>query len=179
MTHTHAKRAPIRREGQAMVEFVVALLCILAVFAGMLQLIMMGTANTDTMVEASAMAASRATVGVFPTETPSLVADWNAGRDGMEQTKDDVPVPGSLALVQLQIAGATAPGGDWSVLNDVRHGRIAELHHGLLPANTLGLVRGTASRTVEVMPAARALFGLRNPTEVRNEVWMTAVGGLY
>lgn len=167
------------RSGQAMVEMVAALLCILAVMAGLLQLVLMGTADTDTMVEATAQAAARATSGVLLSETPDPIADWEPGNDGMEQTKDDEPVPGSLAGVRQNIAGPTAPDGDWAAVDAARHNAIAELHHGLLPASTFGLVRGSASRDVEVIPVAKALFGLRDPTDVENEVWTAAVGGLY
>ncbi len=170
---------PLARSGQAMVELVAALVCILVVLAGLLQIVLLSTADTDTLVEASARAASRAASPLALAASLPVIENWTPGRDGLEQTRDDVAQRGSLARVQGVVASPTAPGGDWSAVEAARHGRLAELHHGLLPSTTFGLVRGNASRTVEVLPVAHALFGLRSPMEIENEVWMSTLGGLY
>jgi hypothetical protein len=167
------------RAGQAMIELVVAMIAILVVITGLLQLILLGTADSNTMVAATAEAAARATAGVAMLPTLDIVADWEAGPDGMDQTKDDVRIGGSLARVQQHIAGATAPNDDWSAVDGARNNDIATLHHGALPSTTFGLVRGQASESAEVIPAAVAFFGLSDPAEVKNEVWMTATGALY
>jgi len=168
-----------RRSGQAMVELTVALIAILVVTAGLLQLILLGTADTDTMVEATAEAANRATSSVAMLPTLEIIDDWDPGRDGIMHTKDDQPIRGSIGNVSRGIANRTAPGGDWSAVDSATHNRIARLAYGALPSTTYGLVRGRASREVEVLPAARALFGLSDPAEIRNEVWMTVTGALY
>ncbi len=167
------------RAGQAMVELVVALIAILVVVAGLLQLILMGGAHTETLTEAAARAAARAVAGGALAETFTPIADWTPGPDGLRQTPDDLPERGSLDGPRGLIAARTAPDGDWSAVEPARFRSIADLHHGTLPSATFGFVRGDAVRDVEVLPAARALFGLRDPTEIRNEVWMTLVGGLY
>lgn len=174
-----APRSIRSRVGQAMVELVAAVVGILVVVTGLLQLILLGTADTNTMVAATADAASRATATVAMLPTLDVVADWEAGPDGLMQTKDDARVDGNLDGVQRDVAGATAPNGDWSAVDGARHNDIAVLAYGALPSTTFGLVRGQASEDVEVVPAARSLFGLRDPTEVRNEVWMTVTGALY
>lgn len=168
-----------RRSGQAMIELVAAIICILVVVTGLLQLILLGTADTNTMVEATARAAERASSSLVLAESPDNIADWDVGQDEMQQTKDDEPVSGSLMPVQVNIAGATAPNGDWGAVDGARHNDIAMLNHGAIPSTTLGMVRGEASEDVEVIPAAKAFFGLRDPMEIRNKVWMTATGALY
>lgn len=162
-----------------MVELVAALLGILVILAGLLQIVLLATADTDALVEATARASSRAASPLALALTLPVIEDWSPGRDGYEQTRDDVAQRGTLANIQRAVALPTAPGGDWSAVEAARHGRLAEFHHGLLPSTTFGLVRGSASRTVEVLPIARTLFGLRSPMEIENEVWMTTVGGLY
>ncbi len=174
--HTAPRQA---RSGQAMVELVVALIAILVVTAGMFQLVLMGTAHTETLTEAAAQAASGAVSGAALAQTFTPVADWNAGPDGMRQTPDDIAERGSLAGARSGIAALSVPNADWSAIDPARFRSIAEFHHGALPSTTFALVRGEAAREVDVLPVARALFGLRDPTEIRNEVWMTLTGGLY
>jgi len=176
MSHSFCRAS---RAGQAMVELAAALIAILVVVSGLLQLVLLATADTDTLAEATARAAQRATTGVLLAQTLPVIADWDPGPDGLRQTKDDRAIPGSLAGVRQVIAGSTAPSGDWSALEEARFRAIADLHHGLLPSTTFGLVRGEADREVETIPAARMLFGLRDPARVRNEVWMSGIGGLY
>ena len=162
-----------------MAELVVAIVCILILVSGLLQLILLGTADTNTLVEATARASNKATASLLLAETPSNIRDWEAGRDGMRHTKDDRSRPGGWGAARRQIAEATAPNGDWSAVDQARFDNIARFHHGTLPSATMGFVSGSAEEDVEALPAAMAFFGLRNPTRVRNEVWMTATGSLY
>lgn len=174
-----SERTSASRSGQAMAELVVALICILIVVSGMLQLVLLGTADTNTLVEATSQAANRATSNVILSENFRPISDWEVGQDGFAQTKDDQPVRGNLQPISSRIAGATAPGGDWSALDNARHDAISRLNHGMQPGTTFGLVSGEASESVETLPVATALFGLSDPVEVANTVWMTATGGLY
>lgn len=162
-----------------MVELVVGLLCILVVLAGLLQIVLLSTADTDAMVDAVAEATSLAAGNLVLASTFTPVRDWSAGPDGYEQTSDDEARRGSLGSVQSVIARPTAPFGDWSAVDEARHSSIALLHHGLLPSTTYGFVSARGARTVETLPAARILFGLPADMEVRHEVWMTTLGGLY
>lgn len=162
-----------------MIELVVAIIAIMVVLAGLLQIILLSAANTDSHVEAIAEAAARASSHAALAATFNPLADWNPGADGYEQTRDDTPLPGSLADTRNLIAGETAPDDDWSAIDEAAHNQIAAFHHGMLPSSTFGLVSGKATRSVEVLPIAATLFGLRNPTEIENEVWMTKVDGLY
>ena len=108
-----------------MVEFVIAIVGVLVVAAGILLLAELHRADTDTAVEATAEAIDDSMGSAIPSSfTP--VDDWREGRDAMRHTKDDRPAPGSFSGVRARVARRTAPGGDWS---------------GLCPRPTHALVR--------------------------------------
>ena len=44
--------------------------------------------------------------------------------------------------------------------------------------SAFGLLKGEAEEDVPILPAIQSLFGLAPVVTVRNEVWMTATGGL-
>ncbi len=164
------------RAGQAVVELVIALVCILLLVSGLLQFTIMAAADTETRAEATANASADAAGGGL-SATFQPIRDWQRGRDTFTMTRDDVAVGGSLAGVRSDIAGKTVPDGDWSALLDARSTDVREFAQtGDL--TSFGFVHAHSARQIETIPAAAILFGLRNPT-VENDVWMVKVDGLY
>ena len=171
-------QAPVTRAraGQAVVELVVALFCILLVTTGLLQLVIFANADTETMAEATARASDEASgAGISASFQP--VRDWRKGSDGLVFTRDDEKVGGNLSAMRSVIAGKTAPVGDWSALEGTRSSDIRDLAETGDSAS-FGFVHARAEQSVEAIPAAAVLFGLRNPI-VGNDVWMVKVGDLY
>ena len=164
------------RAGQAVVELVIALVCILLLVSGLLQFTIMASADTETRAEATANASADAAGGGLSSSFQPI-RDWQRGPDTFTMTRDDVAVAGSLGAVRSAIAGKTAPDGDWSSLLRARSIDIREL--ALTDASTsFGFVHAHSERQIETIPAAAILFGLRNPT-IANDVWMVKVDGLY
>lgn len=167
------------RSGQAMIEFVVGIIAVLVVFAGAIQIILLSVADTDTMVAATAEACDHARKSALGSgDSTTWISDWDVGADGFRQTKDDVAKGGDSTFIQSAIAGRTAPGGDWSATDEAHSKDLRVLHDGALPMSAFGLLKGEAEEDVPILPAIQSLFGLAPVVTVRNEVWMTATGGL-
>ncbi len=169
--------APVGRSGQAVVELVVAMLAILVIVGGLLQLVLLAHADTETMAEATAQASDAAASKGSFADTFSAIRDWEAGRDNLLLTPDDREVGGSLAHPRNDIASRTAPAGDWSALDDATHTDIRSFaERGSTAA--FGFVHARAERDVEVLPLSGPLFGLHQAT-TGNDVWMVKVNDLY
>ncbi len=170
-------QAPVtRRDGQAAVELVVALFCLLLVTTGLLQLVLLATADTDTLAEATARASDAATgSGLAASFQP--VRDWGTGRDGLALTRDDEEVRGSLSGVRSDIAAKAVPDNDWGAFDEVNPRGFRALAESGDTAG-FGFVHARAERDAETIPAARPLFGVRSPS-VGNDVWMVEIGGLH
>lgn len=171
------------REGQAMIEFVIALVGILIVTAGMLLLAELNRADTETLTLATGKAISKAmSLSIASSFTP--VQDWEEGTDGMRYTKDDQPDEGSFSGVRANITGYTAPNGDWwgtrrADGSSVYYDDIVQLHKGVLVASTFRFNRVEEEQDVATLPVLQSLMGLPATLTIRNEVWMPSLGGLY
>ena len=168
---------PQGRNGQACVELTIALMAILVILGGLLQLIILAHADTDTMAEATAEASDTAASAGSFSDTFSPVRDWKPGRDGLILTRDDQEVGGSLAKPRQDIASRTAPAGDWSALDDATHTDIRSFAENGSTAS-FGFVHARAEQDVDVLPLSGPLFGLRRP-QTGNDVWMVKVNDLY
>ena len=172
-----ANPEPSSRLGQAVVELVVAMLAILVIVGGLLQLVLLAHADTETMAEATAKASDAAASEGSFADTFSAIRDWEAGRDNLLLTPDDREVGGSLAHPRNDIASRTAPAGDWAALDDATHTDIRSFaERGSTAA--FGFVHARAERDVEVLPLSGPLFGLHQATS-GNDVWMVKVNDLY
>ena len=164
------------RAGQAVVELVIALVCILLLVTGLLQFTLMAGADTETRAEATALASGdAASLGLSSSFQP--VRDWRRGADTLTMTRDDVAVSGSFGPIRSAIAGKTAPDGEWGATSGARSTDLPEFAQ-TGATTSFGFVHAHSERQIETIPAAAILFGLRAPT-VANDVWMVKVDGLY
>lgn len=169
--------------GQAMVEFVIGLVGVLVVTAGILLLAELDRADTETLAAASADAISDAMSGSIPSSfTP--VQDWDEGLDGMRHTKDDKAVNGNFGGIRANISSYTAPNGDWSGTrrddgSSVKYDDIVRFNDGTLTSSAFNFMRAHEEATVETLPVLQSFMGLPGTITVENEVWMPAFSGLY
>jgi len=175
--------ASASREGQAMIEFVIALVGILIVTAGMLLLADLNRADTETLTLATGEAITDAmSTSIASSFTP--VREWEEGADGMRYTKDDRADDGDFSGLRANITSHTAPDGDWSGTrradgSSAHYDDIVKLNDGVLVASTFRFNRVREEQDVETLPVLQSLMGLPATLTVRNEVWMPSVGGLY
>ena len=175
-----ARNALSAKAGQAVVEFVVGLVVVLVLLAGMLQLAALTKAQTDTMVEARRRAGEEAVDVNVPMDDPEFIRDWEAGADGFRHTADDAYSSGDAIDFQaVVVEHAVDDPDDWRVLDEAQTTHVSDLHRGVNPVDFFGLLRESSSETVELMPAVRELIYDKDSITVRSDVWMTWTKGIY
>lgn len=171
------------RSGQAIVEFIVGLVAVLALLAGILQVASLTKTHTDTIIEARRRAAELA-MSDLPRGTdihsnPEWLRTWRIGPDGRPHTRDDVPVPGNPDEFRSIVVQRAAPSEDWNLMHEIPNNRLVRLHGAHDPGNLFGLVRGHDSQSVPLIPAARHLFYNAESIDVQAEAWIPWLKGLY
>lgn len=98
--------------GQALVELAVAMIAVLVLVAGLLQIVALSRAHLDAIDLARERAGLRALGGLIGAESPPMhyLRNWSAGPDGRPYTRDDVPLRGNPELVRQGILRHARPG---------------------------------------------------------------------
>lgn len=163
-----------------MIELAVALVVILAITAGLLQIASLGRAHTEVMVTARQEAGSLA-MGPLPAfDSAEFILDWTPGPDGKRLTKDDVPRNGvTMPFNDVIVDHAAANEDQWEVLNDASRTEVQELRGHPDPASVFGLVKGYESEKLPLLSAVQHLLYRAKYVEVEAEVWMTHTGNIY
>lgn len=179
--------------GQALVEFLVGLVVVLALFAGLLQILHLAKTQTETMVEARRKAGELAMLDLGPGETllssAAYIRDVRPGLDTEPYTPDDdrsdKADAGAFNLTIVERAAPGAPGSSeheaaWqTVLGNVPEQSLTTLRGQPNPSAMFGLVQGRETKTVELIPAFRSLIYRADRIEMKSEAWMTWTKGLY
>ena len=168
-----------RRDGQAIVEFIVGLVAVLVLFAGLMQVASLTKTHTDTMVNARRLAAQQAMIDVDGPTSPDYIEDWRVGSDRKPYTRDDGFGTGDAVAFNDRIVDKAAMAPDWSVVDGITGNRISGLHGQAAPVSLFGLVRGADSRSVDLLPAVQHLIYDAPSIRVRCDVWMPRTKGLY
>lgn len=167
------------RGGQAMIEFLVGLVAVLVLIAGLLQVAELTMKHTDAMVEARLDAGETALSGLFPLSNPDYIESWNEGPDQIRYTTDDASSRGGSSEFTDSIANrAAADDAGWAIIN-AAGGNIPVLHEHPDPVSFFGLVKAESEDTVSLIPAIRELVYRAETIRIRSEVWMTGTGDLY
>lgn len=170
-----------RCAGQAMIEFMVALLVVVILVGGLVQLTSLYTTHTRIMNEARGNAGERAINPITVADTPEFIVDWEPGRDGVTYTADDEPVTDSAAVLQARITAKTvAQTEDWALVEDAQNTGVIDFRGSLAPNNHFGLIGETVE---EEMPLEAGLISRWvYPSEsitIAEEVWMPKLGDIY
>jgi hypothetical protein len=169
-----------RKNGQAMVELIVGLVAILALFAGMLQLAKLSTAQTDTLSKAREEAGSLAMSTVPLSSDADYIKFWEKGPDDRRYSVDDTHTEGnSAAFVGTVVSKAARDNAAWGVLRSVPRNDILSLQSSPLPASQFGLVDGTESATIPLLPVVKHLLYDADSITVESKVWMPWMKELY
>ena len=178
--HLRQKTPADGRRGQAIVEFIVALVSILVLAAGLLQLTALMLAHSRTMVEARKDAGAASVQPLAPLSSPDFLKDWAPGNDAVPYTSDDRAVPSGAAsqFEVLFVEHASTPAG-WTQVVRSPSDRLTLLRSSMAPSSYFGLVEGSDGETVPLLPAVRSLLYNAGSVRVESKVWMTFCGGLY
>lgn len=173
-----ATKISSRKSGQAMVEFCIGLIGMLAVIAGIFQLGRMGLGRTSARVEATAMAsAASMTDETDIRPVRSYIDHMNEGVDQRSFSVDDTAQTGDPDAVYLQILRPNQP----AVLGGYAPGNtLAGLSGSLDMMVNTGLVQGTGVEpNIPVMPIVRRLFFDQDSVTIDIRAWSVRTGGLY
>ncbi|MCX7590784.1 MAG: hypothetical protein N2255_04065 [Kiritimatiellae bacterium] len=176
-----------------MIEFLVGLVAVLAIFAGLLQILELAKVQTDTMVVARRKAGELAMLDLDPGQTlisgAAYIRDVKPGVDGEPYTPDDDLSDRadagafSATIVERAVPGALGSpehNAAWQgIMGNAHEKRLSLLRGQPNPSSMFGLVQGRETKTVELIPAFRSLIYRADRIEMKSEAWMTWTKGLY
>lgn len=166
----------MRRTGQALVEFVVALVCILVLVAGVIQISVIGLRHSRLMSEARQEAGRKAMMDSSSFSSPQFVLACTVGNDGIAYSVDDDRTVGDPSTVSVGLAGH-ARSAD---LDGVRpHNPVSAVAESEIPQYLFGFVQGEKHDSVDLIPIVRELIYRKDAVDLKASVWMTWTKGLY
>jgi len=169
-----------RKVGQALIEVIVGLVVVLVLTAGLLQLASLTKIHTDVFVNARGQAGDAAMQDAPISPIPSYILDVSEGPDEKTYSRDDTfSSANPEAFRQTIVNTSVSDPAEWSVLNSLPYSPISELHDTQYPQSEFGLLQGSASETVPLLPAVRHLLYRADEIEVECNVWMTWTKGIY
>lgn len=163
---------PRATAGQAMIEFMVGIVCVIVVVGALLQLGTLCRERTQTMMNATRHAHLDAVSDTFAASPPApFTLNWNEAGDGYRHSADDIRIGGDPAVVGDAIAGTAQPGWLEAATGEPTPFSGLTDTAGLQEANAL--VSGTDSRIgIRLLPVVRNLIYRDNTITVRSEAWM-------
>jgi hypothetical protein len=164
-----------RRAGQAIVEFVVALVVVLVLFAGLIQLVSLGVAHTKCMVDARHGAGALAIQALTPFSGAEFVQEVTVGNDGVVYSRDDEHSPGYVGDVYTLLSYAQPADLGGQVPDNL----FTLTANSPMPHSIFGLVQGLSTRDVPLIPVVRSLLYDSDTINVESSAWMTWTEGLY
>lgn len=166
------------KSGQAVVEFCVGIIAVLAVFGGLFQLAELCKARMNNRVDATERAA-RASAGDFDgsTSVPSYISQVTVGDDEYAYSEDDQRIAGDSEEAYRRMVTRMRP--DLARIYE-SGSDIAALGNGYEMRANMGLVRGSAAEyNIPILPVVRRLIYDADNVDLESEVWTTRLGGFY
>ncbi len=169
------KSIAARRAGQAIVEFLAALIVVMVLLAGLLQIARLARAHTAT-ISAARRAAGLAALGAAEpaSAAPQVISDWLPGSDQRRYTRDDLAVVVSNAAVLPALLASRAR---LEALPGAPANRLAAMAAG--GGGDYALVQGAAAAAIETLPVIRRLVYPRPEIDVQSDCWLVWTEGLY
>lgn len=164
------------RKGQAIVEFVVAMVVIMVLFAGILQYCRLGLLQSRAMTEARRLAGVKAMQDLSPFDSPQYIHNCTTGLDGVAYSRDDGVSLDTPALLESGIVSFAHPDGLDQVIPD---NPVSALAKAQMPEALLGLVHGEKESSMPVLPLVKELIYHADAVDVRGSAWLVWTKGIY
>jgi hypothetical protein len=174
-----ALRTPHSKSGQAIIEFCIGIVALLAVIGGIFQLGRLGLARTQARVDATRVAHNRSMFDISTTglSLPRYIDRMSDGRDDYSYSEDDIAIGGNdqeafdrlASHMQPSLAHRHAAGNP---VGDITDPTQMILGMGLVHGNGMEL-------NIPVLPVVRRLFFNRDSIDLQVTAWMTRTGDLY
>jgi hypothetical protein len=167
-----------KREGQAIVEFMVAIIAVLAVMAGIIFIGRLQLAHTQTMIDARyEVANSLLSPQSMMSYDATWLHGWNYGNDDRPYTADDTPI---YSFVAKDVAANIAENSMLQTLPQVPQNRISAFLQSSTYSDFLPMVKGERLVTVDFsdIPFLGNFFGFSQSISVKTKLYMTWGGSL-
>ena len=140
-----------------MVEMIVGLVALLVVFAGIVQLAIIGFAQNQTLLEARAKAGQYALSDVYSLESPGprFIQDWSEGGDDSRHSADDTATSADPTMAARMLTGPSHPDRLDLLVPD---NAVSELADSSLLAGFDLVSARERSEPIELLPAVRHLL---------------------
>jgi len=163
----------LRKNGQAVVEFVVGIVAVVILVAGMVQLGLLAKAHSDAMTEARKSAAKKA-VDDDIEASPDYVGSVQDGPDKFNYSADDEFPDGNKSDLQSKLLVYANPNDLQDYLGD---NALTSVYND--PAKVMnGFVKGNSSKTVSLLTAIQNMITGTGSFDVKSEVWMVSIGDI-
>ena len=159
-----------------MVEFVIALIGVLVLVAGAIQIQSMAKARFDAMNKARKDAGAAALAPLPIWEFPSYIQDCTAGADQSQYSKDDGHTLGNVQDFQTRIVNYSHP---TTLGQQVPQNSFTKLSQAMQPQNYFGLTHGEATTDIPLLPIIREAVYRADSVQVKGEAWLTWTQGIY
>lgn len=157
-------------------ELVVALVVILVLVAGTIQICSMGVSHSRLMMAARREAGQKAMMEVSSFSGPQFIAACTPGNDGITFSRDDGTMLGDATLLQVGIVDYAHP----VELNQRRlDNPISAIANSTFPQELFGLVDGETTTNVMLLPIVRELIYNSDSVNLQGKAWMTWTKGIY
>lgn len=164
------------RRGQAVVELVVALVVLLVLLAGTLQVGWLGVHHSRAMTEARREAGVKAMLPDATFSAPRFIRNCTVGADGVAYSRDDGVVTDNPDMIADGIVSFSHP----AQLDGIRpDSEVSAIARGAMPEAMFGLVQGEKTDRVLMLPVMRDLIYSADEVEVRGSAWLTWTEGIY
>ena len=163
------------RDGQAMVEFVVAMIVVVVLFASLIQLGLLGAAQTDLMRRARHEAGLFAISSAQGSSVPAYTFGWLSGDDDVKYSADDRRLYGDINDFEQRLVGCARPEDLHDEVGDNMVSLVADYPEELL----MSFERGYASEEIPLLPVIRNLVYGADSIELECEVWLPVTGDIY
>ena len=161
-------------DGQAMIEFVIAILLVVIIIAGMLQFVELAGRKGELLAEIRAEAGEQAMGRRLPLVVrPLYILNWEVGADEIRHTADDTRETGLAGgtLQQTVINRTVQQEADWQRLDTAHNAAIPILHDSAIPLSALGFIHAELHDEVTLLPAMRDWLIGKPTVTVGTELW--------
>lgn len=165
------------KSGQAVIEFCIGLIAVIAIFGGLMQLGMLGLIRMENRVDATRRASEFSMADLQVSSLPTYLARVTDGPDTFSYSEDDTRSSGNALEAYERVGQRLRPDLVRSYAPD---SPIAGMTASREMLDAMGFVRGTASEYgIPVLPVVRHLIYDADEIDLVSEVWMTRLGGIY
>ncbi len=161
-----------------MIELMIALVALMAVFAGMLQIARLGQARSAALQDARREAGRFALAETYAVEMPGpqFLYGWQAGGDGRTHSADDQAVQASTRLVETGLLSPARPG---DLDARVPGNAVSGLQNISPLVNGLDLVHGREQTDdIPLYPVVRHLLYDAESIRITADAWLTWTRGV-